>query len=132
MQMFSDLPENYEQYREAFSIMAQVPATWDETRVVDASIGEYVVVARRRGTDWFVAAISAEPKRIAVPLTFLQKGKFYSYEACIDGAGADPVKWPTSHRIERGVKRFADNIDFYLAEGGGALWIFKGRGQSGN
>lgn len=129
MQMFADLPENYERYPEAFSIMVSIPATWDETRVIDARIGKYVVVARRKGTTWFLAAISADGKTIGIPLDFLEKGKFYSYEACIDGAGADPVKWPTSYRIERGVKRSADNVDLFMADGGGALWIFRRRGQ---
>lgn len=125
MQMFADLPENYERYADAFSIMKQIPATWDETRVIDASIGEWVVVARRKGADWYLAVITSQTKRIAIPLDFLERGKFYRYEACLDGAGADPEKWPTSHRIERGVKRSADNIDFVVANGGGALWVFK-------
>lgn len=127
MQMFADLPENYERYPAAFSIMTQIPASWDETRVLDAAIGQYVVVARRKGVDWFLAVISADRRRVAIPLTFLEKGKFYTYEACIDGAGADLVKWPTSHRIERGVVRSSDNIDFHVVDGGGSLWIFKRR-----
>ncbi len=125
MQMFADLPENYERYADALSIMKQIPATWDETRVIDASIGEWVIVARRKGSDWYVAAISSHMRRIAIPLDFLDKGKFYRYEACLDGAGADPEKWPTSHRVERGVKRSVDVIDFIVTDGGGALWIFK-------
>jgi alpha-glucosidase len=84
-----------------------------------------VVVARRKGADWYLAVITSKTSRIAIPLDFLERGKFYRYEACLDGAGADPEKWPTSHRIERGVKRSADNIDFVVANGGGALWVFK-------
>ena len=43
-----------------------VPATWDETRVLDGKIGEYVVIARRHGSDWFVGAMTdarAEARR---------------------------------------------------------------------
>ena len=37
---------------------AAVPTVWDETRVVDGKIGEYVLTARRRGEEWFVGAMN--------------------------------------------------------------------------
>lgn len=57
---------------------AQVPTVWDETRVLQGDIGEYVVIARRSGSDWFVGAINANEKReLTVPLNFLDSGKSY-------------------------------------------------------
>jgi alpha-glucosidase len=53
-----------------------VPASWDETRVLDGRIGEYVVIARRRGTDWFIGAMTDAPRTVEVPLAFLGAGAF--------------------------------------------------------
>ncbi|MCJ7703654.1 MAG: glycoside hydrolase family 97 protein, partial [Anaerolineales bacterium] len=53
LQMAADLPENYEG-NPAFEFVERVPCTWDETRVLDAAIGDYVVIARRSGDEWFL------------------------------------------------------------------------------
>src|SRR5438552_949693 len=55
LQMLSDSPSNYLREPEAMEFLAPVPTVWDETRVLDAKLGEYVVVARRNGRDWYVA-----------------------------------------------------------------------------
>jgi alpha-glucosidase len=52
----------------------QLPTVWDETRVLDGAIGEKAVVARRRGNDWFLGAITnEEPRRLEVPLPFARR-----------------------------------------------------------
>jgi alpha-glucosidase len=54
-----------------------VPTVWDETRVLDAEIGEHIVVARRRGDRWFLGGITNEqPRRLEVPLNFLSQGQW--------------------------------------------------------
>lgn len=125
LQMFSDLPDNYERYPEVFELMRQIPSAWDETRVIDASIGEYVAIARRKGKDWFVGIITDQKREIHFKPAFLDRGHFYRYNACLDGAGAHFEKWPTSHRLEQSVKQSSDEVRIQLAEGGGALLIFK-------
>ena len=37
--------------------LSQVPVVWDETRVLKASVGEYIVVARRSGNTWFIGGM---------------------------------------------------------------------------
>ena len=55
-----------------------LPASWDETRVIHARIGEYAVIARRSGDDWFIGAMnSTEARTLDVPLDFLPAGKSY-------------------------------------------------------
>ncbi len=56
----------------------QVPATWDETRVLESDIGKYGTVARRHGEEWFVGAINGDqPHTVKFPLSFLKKeGKY--------------------------------------------------------
>jgi alpha-glucosidase len=57
----------------------QVPVTWDETRVVHDRIGEYVTIARRSGTDWYVGCIgNNEARVVSLPLDFLTKGRKYT------------------------------------------------------
>jgi hypothetical protein len=56
----------------------KIPTTWDETRVIQGTPGEYITTARRKGTAWFVGTITNDDARdLAVSLTFLQKGKKY-------------------------------------------------------
>src|ERR1019366_6164736 len=58
LQMLADSPSNYLREPEAMEFLSAVPTVWDETRVLDAKIAEYVVVARRRGKDWYIGAMT--------------------------------------------------------------------------
>ena len=52
-----------------------VPSVWDETRVMDGKVGEYVLLARRRGPDWFIGAMNNDaPRTLSVDLSFLGAG----------------------------------------------------------
>ncbi len=75
LQMLSDSPAAYRGEPGAEFLKA-VPASWDETRVLDGKIGEYVVIARRRGSDWFVGAMTDGPRKLSLPLSFLGSGAF--------------------------------------------------------
>ena len=62
--------------------MKQVPVTWDETRFIDGYPGKYMVLARRHGSHWYVAAVNAgkEPLKLDLSLPMLagQEVSFYS------------------------------------------------------
>lgn len=78
LQMASDLYEAYEGVK-AFDFISDVPTDWEQTKVLDAVIGDYVVTARqeRSGSDWYLGAITDENARtLDVPLSFLGKGKW--------------------------------------------------------
>ncbi|MFG1967204.1 glycoside hydrolase family 97 protein [Nonomuraea sp. NPDC049028] len=76
MQMLADTPENYAAHPE-FAFLKNMPATWDETRVLDSVIGDYTVTARRGGGTWHLGAITDENDRtLQVPLSFLPQGTF--------------------------------------------------------
>jgi len=55
----------------AFDYWKHLPTTWDETCVLEGGIGSRAVVARRKGTEWFVGAISPSGGKFQIPLTFL-------------------------------------------------------------
>ena len=55
--------------------LGPVPTVWDETRVLDAQIGDYVVVARRNGRDWCLGAMTDwTPRELTLDLSFLPEG----------------------------------------------------------
>jgi alpha-glucosidase len=56
---FADKPESYiGQPQEVKDFLRDIPVTWDETRFISGAPGEYVVLARRKGTDWYLAGIN--------------------------------------------------------------------------
>ena len=45
-----------------------IPTTWDETRFIDGYPGRYVVLARRHGSQWYVAGLNAQKEAITLTL----------------------------------------------------------------
>lgn len=91
VQMLADSPTLYEQDETALSYLSKVPVTWDETVPVEGKIGEYVVVARRRGDDWFLAGFnSGKEKEYSIKMDFLPEGE-YSLELLRDGDSAEEL-----------------------------------------
>ncbi len=89
IQMLSDTPTRYMQEHECTKYIASVPVTWDETKVLDAKVGEYVVVARRKADKWFVGAITNQNGReLEIKLDFLKDGQ-HKLTAFADGINAD-------------------------------------------
>ncbi|MEU9340647.1 glycoside hydrolase family 97 catalytic domain-containing protein [Streptomyces sp. NPDC048278] len=74
-----------------------VPTTWDESQAVAASLGEYVAVARRSDTTWFLGVMNNEDARtVSIPLDFLDGGVSYTATIYADGtAGSTPHATPT-------------------------------------
>jgi hypothetical protein len=95
VQMAADLPENYEN-QPAFEFIREVPVTWDETRVVNGEIGDFITIARRSGDRWYIGSITDENKRIlTIDLSFLDDGRKYQARVYADGEDAD---WETNPR----------------------------------
>ncbi|KAB2870418.1 MAG: glycoside hydrolase family 97 protein, partial [Bacteroidales bacterium] len=79
IQMAADLPENYEGHS-AFQFIRDVAVDWEQTKVLNGEVGDYITVARQeRGTDrWFIGSVTDENARdLTVKLDFLEKGKKY-------------------------------------------------------
>ncbi len=121
LQMAADLPENY-QRQPAFQFIRDVAVDWDTTRVIDARIGDYVVVARRErgGQSWFVGAITDEEGRtLDLPLSFLTPGRRYVAEIYADGPKANWLDNPLPVTITRRAVTSATRLRLMLAPGGG-------------
>lgn len=119
LQMASDLIKNYEGHP-AFQFIRDSKTTWDETKVLDAKIGEYVLIARRSGNDWFIGAITNEAGRtLNLNLSFLLKGKKYVAEIYSDAADTDWKTNPTSYTISKKDVFSNSRLSLELAPGGG-------------
>lgn len=89
LQMLADNPTRYYQNDDCTRYIASVPTTWDETRCLAAKAGEYVVVAKRKGEQWFIGGITnGEPRDLTLKLDFLDMGK-HQLTAYSDGVSAD-------------------------------------------
>lgn len=70
MQHFADSIDSYEAWR-GKNFLNKVPVTWDEMRVLDAFPGDYAVIARRKGSEWYLGAISNAARTITIDCSFL-------------------------------------------------------------
>lgn len=112
-QMVADSPDVYENAA-GFDFIRVVPTVWDETRFVGGEIDQYVVVARRKGADWYVGVMNTEEARsVKIPLAFLGQGKFKA-KVWTDGAA------PTEVKLSEQVVGAGDSIKMALAASGGA------------
>lgn len=118
LNMLCDSPSNYRREQECTDFIASVPTVWDETRVLDAKMGEYIVTARRKGNDWFIGGITNwTPRDLKVDLTPLNLDNGAQMKLFTDGANAhrngnDYRSATTQVSPER-------TIDVHLAPGGG-------------
>ncbi|MGI8335066.1 glycoside hydrolase family 97 catalytic domain-containing protein [Actinomadura scrupuli] len=123
MQMLADTPENYAAHP-GFAFLKDMPATWDETRVLDSVIGDYTTTARRSGDTWYLGAITDENDRtLQVPLSFLPDGTFVA-ETYADAQGTtwkgDPLPIEISKTLVRSSTRLSMSL---VAAGGQAVRI---------
>ncbi len=116
LQMVADSPDAYTGEKETAFLQA-VPASWDETRVVNGTPPEYITVARRRGRDWFVGSITDGPRQLQIPLNFLGSG---DYEAEVYSDGPNAGSNPTDCTLERRRVNTQTVLSLKLAPGGGA------------
>ncbi|MEV6488566.1 glycoside hydrolase family 97 catalytic domain-containing protein [Actinoplanes sp. NPDC051633] len=84
-QHLADRPETYEAHPEALRTLNQIPAVWDETRLLSGEPGRETVVARRDGNRWWLGGITATPAVVErLGLDFLSSGRWLA-ETLRDG-----------------------------------------------
>jgi alpha-glucosidase len=78
MPMAVDYPAAY-RGRPGVDFLSAVPTTWDETRVIQGRVGDFITIARRKGTEWYIGSMTDDTAReLKIPLTFLGDGKFFA------------------------------------------------------
>ncbi|WP_312343642.1 glycoside hydrolase family 97 protein [Chryseobacterium binzhouense] len=122
LQMAADLPENYKKHMDAFQFIKDVAADWDDTKILSAEPGDYIVTARKaKGTEnWFVGGITDENKRdYTVDFSFLNKGQKYEATIYEDGKDADYINNPQSYNIYKKEITSKSKINFKMVRSGG-------------
>jgi alpha-glucosidase len=117
LQMLADTPSNYLREPETMQFLGPVPTVWDETKIIDAKLGKYVIVARRHGRDWYVGAMTDWTARdFDLDLSFLSEGRF-QLDAYQDGLNAD--RWASDYKRVKSQVTKTTKLNIKLAPGGG-------------
>lgn len=124
LQMASDLITNYDD-QPAFQFFENLPAAFDESKVLAAEIGDVYAVARRNGNNWYIGAITDENAReIELDLSFLKAGKKYKATIYSDSSNTSLKENPTAISIfEKEVDRDTKILVKMIESGGQAIEI---------
>lgn len=112
--LVSDSPDTYRESPAGLDFISATPTTWDETRFISGEVGQSVVIARRKGDQWWIGAMSNEYSRVVkIKLAFLGAG---SFAADIRQDGATP----TELAVTKQTVAANDVLTLKLAPSGGA------------
>ncbi|MCK9640823.1 MAG: glycoside hydrolase family 97 protein [Prolixibacteraceae bacterium] len=116
------LPDNgdvYNQKKDLFSFIRDMPDTWDETRFLGGEPGEFIIVARRSGRNWFVAGnTNVKARRVDLKLDFLE-GREYNLIRYQDTKDSHFQKNKESYEVHIGTVAKDQVLTLPMAPGGG-------------
>ena len=116
LMMVSDSPEAY-RAAVGTDFIREVPTSWDETRVLAGEVAEYVVIARRLGTNWYIGAMTNwTPRHLSISLAALGNGH---WEADVYHDGPDAARTPTDITHSPTILQSSRPLVIDLAPGGG-------------
>jgi alpha-glucosidase len=117
LQMLADSPSNYMKEQETTDFIVKIPVVWDDIIGIDGKVGDYLLLARRSGKEWFVGAITNWNIRdMDLDLSFLPAGR-YNIDVFQDGINADRYAGDYKH-LKTKIKS-GDKMKIHLAPGGG-------------
>lgn len=124
LQMLADNPFNYLREPETTSFITSVPVTWDETKILEASVGEYIVTAKRKGEKWFIGAMGNDQKHeLKIETSFLKPNTNYQITLIKDGINAD-FQAMDFKRIVKPIKA-GETIDINMVKDGGFVAVIE-------
>lgn len=119
LNMLCDAPTNYEREQECTDFIAAVPTVWDETIMLDGKMGEYVVIARRNGNDWYIGGVNNWTSRdLNLDLTQLNIPATANVGLFTDGKNAHRNGNDYKHQTLKG-SDVANGLKIHMAPGGG-------------
>ncbi len=122
LQMAADIIDNYERFPDAFQFIKDVPTDWDDTKVLKAEPGDYILIARKEknGDDWYVGGITDENARsLEINMDFLEPGKKYEATIYEDAKEADYITAPQLYKIYKKRVDSKTKLTQKLARSGG-------------
>lgn len=119
--MLCDAPTAYMREPECMQYIAQVPTVWDETRILDGQVAQYVVTAKRRGSTWYIGALNNwEARDLTLDLSPLN---ITPGEATLFVDGANAHRKGCDYRKTTASIPTNKLLKLHLAPGGGAVII---------
>ena len=117
LQMLADSPSNYLSELESTEFISKIPTVWDDTKVLKAKVGEYLIIARKNGSNWYIGAMTNEDAReFTIDFSFLSDGE-YSVDIMKDGINAD--RYAGDYSKETRTISKSNSLKIKLAPGGG-------------
>ncbi len=126
LQMMADNPTLYYRNDECTKFITQVPQTWDETRALEAKVGEYAIVAKRKGDKWYIGGMTNNrqwERTFELNLDFLKEGKTYRMTSFEDGINAS--RQAMDYRKKERTLKKGEKITLRLARNGGFAAIIE-------
>lgn len=126
IQMMADNPTLYYRNDECTRFITQVPQTWDETIALKAKVGEYAIVAKRKGEKWYIGGMTnnrEQQRKFTLNLDFLKEGQTYHMTCFEDGINANHQAMDyrkTNRTLKKG-----DKIIVSLARNGGLAAVIE-------
>lgn len=117
LQLFSGNPSDALLDETYTRFLGTLPTTWDETVVLDAKISDYLLLARRKDSDWYLTAMTDWTERnLTADLSFLGSGS-YSAEICEDGINAR--HYGSDYKMRTEAVNASSKLIIRMAPGGG-------------
>jgi alpha-glucosidase len=117
LQMMADNPSNYMKEQECTDFIVKIPVVWDDVKVLTAKVGDYLLLARRSGKEWFIGALTDWNARdLDLDLSFLSQGE-YQIEIFRDGVNAD--RYASDYKHLKLDVNSSSRMKIHLAPGGG-------------
>jgi len=117
LQLFSGNLSDAIREPELMQFLGQIPTVWDQTIVLKAELGNYILEARRHGNDWYIGALNAwQPQDFSLPADFLGEGT-YLMETASDGINAE--RNPQDYAMRKSEITALTPLTIHLAPGGG-------------
>jgi alpha-glucosidase len=100
-------------------LLGSIPTTWDETKILEAKVSDYIITARKKDNDWYIGGMTDWTAReFILSLDFLDEGK-YDAELCTDGVNAQT--YPSDYIIKKFTQEKSKPLSIKMAGGGGFL-----------
>lgn len=113
-----DAPSEYDKYPDILDYLSKVPSVWDKTLPLDARLGEYIVMAKQTGKDWYVGGMTNwTPRSVTVDFGFLKRGK--TYRAVVFKDKPESGDHPTTYACETMNVDRNTKLTLDMARGGG-------------
>ncbi len=122
LQMMPEAPTTYEKEPEMLALISKMPTVWDQSIPLDGQVGDFVVMARSKNNNWYVAGMTDKAHKINLNLSFLPTGE---YEAELFSDGSKTIENPAFYEKNVFDAKNTDKPEIVMEESGGFLLVLR-------